>query len=144
MSEEEEKALQPLSNELTPEQRAYQAYNYQIAGHDWITIAERCGYSSASVAKRAVNTLISSARGSISDETKKETIDKELTRLDSLQSAYYQSALDGDYKATELVLKIMVHRAKLLQLGEEQIASNRTIIITSEEYAERLKEIADE
>lgn len=129
---------------LTPEQRAYQAYNYRIAGHDWSVIAERCGYKTASEATRAVSNYISSAREEVTSEEKRKVIELELARLDALQAAVWDAALSGDTRSVDAALKVMMHRARILQLGEEQVTSNRTIIITSEEYVERLKELSDE
>jgi AraC-like DNA-binding protein len=129
---------------LTAEERAYQAYNLRVAGHDWATIAQRIGYDSPSSANRDVSHLISKARGYISDERKMEIAEMELARLDALQAAYWDAALQMDHKSADLVLKFMIHRARLSQLFEEHTTSSRTIIVTSEDYVERLKEIAEE
>jgi hypothetical protein len=129
---------------LTAEQRAYQAYNYRVAGHDWTTIAERCGYKTGSEAGRAVANYISVAREEVSVDEKRKVIELELARLDALQAAVWDAALAGDTRSVDAALKVMTHRARILMLGEEQVSSNRTIIITSEEYVERLKELSDE
>lgn len=143
MSEDSE--FQEIVVQLTEEERAYQAYGLRIAGNNWATIAEKVGYDSAAMASRKVKTLISKAHGAVSDERKAEIIEMELARLDALQAAYWDSAIGLDHKSADMVLKFMIHRARLAQLFEEsQATSSRTIIIASEDYVEQLKEIAGE
>lgn len=143
MSDDSE--FQQIVVQLTDEERAYQAYTLRIAGHDWSAIASRVGYDSATVANRKVKHLIDKAHKAVTDDRRMEIVELELARLDALQAAVWDSALSGDVRSVDSALKVMMHRARLLQLGEEsQAATSRTIIITSDEYVEQLKEIAKE
>lgn len=129
---------------LSPEERGYQAYGLRIQGKTWQEIAYTLGYDSASHARRAVNILLSQARDAITEEQRTEIINLELDRLDVLQTAFWSQALGGDNKSADTVLKIMMHRARLARLGDEAAASARTVIVTSEDYIARLKELSEE
>jgi hypothetical protein len=128
---------------VTMEELAYRAYDMRVKGHTWTDIAVELGYSSPVDAHRKVTLLIKSAGVALNEERKEEIIQLELDRLDALQVAFYPTALAGDYKSAETVLKIMSHRAKLLQLGEERVETTRTVIVTDQNYLQILKEIAE-
>lgn len=130
--------------QVSPEENAYRAYVLRAKGKNWQEIAKELGYPDASAAARNVNHFISKARDSISDDRKAEIINLELFRLDALQAAVWDMAIAGDTKSVDSVLKVMAHRARLLQLGEESHTTNRTVIITDSNYVARLKELAEE
>jgi hypothetical protein len=70
-------------------------------------------------------------------------VELELDRLNALQNAVWGMALSGELKAIETTLKIMQHRARLLQLGEEsKDSSNTTVIVAGEDYVETLRGMA--
>lgn len=85
-------------------------------------------------AQRDVVAALESIRANIA-ETAEEVLVMELLRLDQLQSSHWTKALDGDARATELVLKVMERRDALLGLSlfgpswfaEKTGATTRTI-----------------
>jgi heme oxygenase len=128
---------------ITPEELAYRAYQMRVKGYSWAHIAEEYGYTGPMDAHRKVTYLIKAAGAALSDERKEEILDLELARLDELQRAYYQSGIDGDLKAAEFVLKVMNHRAKLARLGEEQVQTTQTVIVTDSNYLSALQGLAE-
>jgi DNA-binding PucR family transcriptional regulator len=83
-------------------------------GRTWQEIARSIGYASASGA--------SDAYARASSRVVAEGIDElralENDRLDALHTAVWDKALEGDYKALEIVLKIMDRRSRLLGLDQ--------------------------
>lgn len=59
----------------------------------------------------------------------------EAFRLDRLMLAYFERAENGDMKATELVLKLMDHRAKILGLAKpEEMNVTATMIFKEKDH----------
>jgi hypothetical protein len=129
--------------EIEPD--AYRAYVMRQAGSAWGEVASECGYSSAKSAQVAVTSYLQ--RGAIAkgDQWRNEALDLELDRLDTLQLVAWDQAMGGDLKAIETVLKIMSHRAKLLQLDmpTDNTAGTKTLIVMgdSEQYVESLRSL---
>lgn len=128
---------------ISKEEMAYRGYELRISGADWTAIAQELGYNDGAHARSQITALINKAKASLSMERKAEIIELELDRLDQLQLAVWPSAMTGDTKSIDSALKIMVHRAKLLQLGEEKPETTRTVIVTSSDYIERLREVSE-
>lgn len=74
-------------------------------------IAQKMG-----VTPRTVNTWISEAIRDIPREEADLLRRIEMDRLDALQAAQWSAAMAGDYRATDLVLKVMERRARLPDL----------------------------
>lgn len=126
------------------QEMAFQAYTLRVEGRSWLEIAKKVGYDSPSNAAKSVGQMINAARSVVTDEQRQQVMDLELARLDAMQAGLWGSAISGDTRSVDSVLKIMIHRAKLLQLGETQDGTGtRTVIITSDQYVERLKELAE-
>jgi len=135
--------LIPIDNIQSKEDQAYRAYKKRLSGESWSDIANSLRYPNPTKAKREVDNLIAKAAHVATDEMRREVVVLELDRLDALQSAVWGMAIGGDLKAVDSVLKIMGHRARLLQLGEEAHGNTvNTIIVSSDDYAESLKEIS--
>lgn len=84
----------------------------------------------------------------LAETTRQELLALELARLDNLQSANWDMALQGDTRAGELCLKVMDRRAKLLGIDQNQTedtAKVQTVVVTGtpEGYVEALRSIAD-
>lgn len=133
--------LIPLNAE-SREERAYHAYQMRLAGYDWNAIAKKMDFKSASYVQNEVNLLIKKAMNEAAEDRRSEIVGLELDRLDALQNAVWGVALTGDIKAIEASLKIMAHRARLLQLGQDNASATSTIIVAGDRYVDTLKEIA--
>lgn len=92
--------------------RRGKAIALRLAGMDWQTIADRLDYSSRAAACVDVNRALEAnlAEQSQAADTLRET---ETLRLDRLQAAAWPSAVKGDLKAIETVLKVIDRRVKL-------------------------------
>jgi Helix-turn-helix domain len=80
------------------------------------------GYTFEQIAKHmrlsmtTVHGYVVEALREIPAETAAEVLRPELQRLDNLLSAHYEHAIDGSFSATELVLRVIEKRARLLGL----------------------------
>lgn len=102
---------------MTPERarRAAEVLRYREAGLGFEYIADRLGIA------------VSTAHGDYRDairETFREDAESlaaiEGKRLDRLQAAHWVKAVEGNVKATEVVLKVMERRARLFGLDRPQ------------------------
>lgn len=93
-------------------ERRAQAITLRIAGMDWQSIADRLGYNSRGAACQDVARALEAnlAEQSQAADTLREV---ESLRLDRLQAAAWPSAVKGDLKAIETVLKVIDRRVKL-------------------------------
>jgi hypothetical protein len=122
---EEKKRLKIVTSEETEldfKQRDARVFELRIQGHTFDQIAGEVGYSGPSGAWQAYQRIKS--------ETIFESIDEarqlELMRLDEMQLAVWDRAINGDLPAAHCVLKIMDRRAKLLGLDKpEKVEVNR-------------------
>lgn len=92
--------------------RRGKAIALRLAGMDWQTIADRLDYASRAAACVDVNRALEAnlAEQSQAADTLREV---ESQRLDRLQAAAWPSAVKGDLKAIETVLKVIDRRVKL-------------------------------
>jgi hypothetical protein len=132
--------------EIEPD-NAYRAYLMRQAGNPWGDVADECGYSSAKSAQVAVTGYLQRGAMARSEQWRSEALDLELDRLDTLQLVAWDQAMGGDLKAVETVLKIMSHRAKLLQLDVpvDSSVGTKTLIVMgdSEQYVESLRTLVE-
>jgi hypothetical protein len=126
---------------------AYDAYVMRQAGYSWGQVAEKCGYSTAKSAQVAVTGYLQRGALAKSEQWRNEALELELDRLDTLQLVVWPEAMGGDLKAVETILKIMNHRAKLLQLDvpSDKNDGARTLIVmgNTEEYVESLRSLVE-
>lgn len=101
----------PLAKRAQVAQRRAQAIALRVAGMDWQAIADRLGYSSRGAACQDVGRAMEKHRA---EEAAQVEMLRHIVgqRLDRLQAAYWPSALKGDTKAADIVLKVLAQRAK--------------------------------
>ncbi|MEV3895321.1 hypothetical protein [Streptomyces anulatus] len=97
-------------------ERRIQALQLHLAGVDYRTIAKQVGYADGAAAQKAVDRAIeeSIARGHEDIDTIRT---REVLRYNRLQAAHWGKAVKGDTKASEIVLKCMAGRERLLDLA---------------------------
>ena len=134
--------LVKISSIKTAEEKAYAAYRLRLGGASHAEIAQTLAYASTYALVTYIRNLVTKAMNVADADRKQEVIDLELDRLDALQNAVWGLAMTGDTKAVDSVLKVMNHRAKLLSLGEEQIKTTNAVIVSSDNYAQSLREIS--
>lgn len=93
-------------------ERRRKAITLRLAGMDWQSIADQLGYADRGAACKDVNRALEAnlAEQSQAADTLREV---ETLRLDRLQAAAWPSAVKGDLKAIETVLKVIDRRVKL-------------------------------
>jgi hypothetical protein len=122
---EEKKCLKIVTSEqadLDFKKRDARVYELRIQGHTFDQIAGEVGYSGPSGAWQAYQRIKSESIFESVDEARQ----LELMRLDEMQLAVWENAINGDLPSANCVLKIMDRRAKLLGLDKpEKIEVNK-------------------
>ena len=99
---------------LTAAERRREAVRLRREGETLDRIADELGCSRPAVIKH-----IRTALADLAESTQAETVEWraiELERLDALQRAIWDKAMDGDVAAIDRMLRIMERRSKLLAL----------------------------
>jgi hypothetical protein len=96
-------------------ERRKQLAQMKLAGVDWATIADRCGYSSAQTAMNDWQTVRNRTRAELRSSVE-EARWLEVNRLDRLQAAVWPKAMKGDTKAADTAHRLIVSRCKILGL----------------------------
>lgn len=125
------------------ESLAVTAHQLRLSGLPWRQVAEQAGYTDAKVAQTCVRQYLQRAAIEKGEAARREALELELARLDALQEAVWPTAMNGDTRAVDTVLKIMNSRAKLLQLEghDDRVVEQKTLIITGtqDEFVEALQ-----
>jgi len=95
-------------------QRAAQAVELRLAGYSFSKIAETLGYADQSGAYRAVKRSIEREI----QEPSEALLKTEIVRLEKLQQAVWNNALNGHLGAIDRLLKIMERKGKLQGLDK--------------------------
>lgn len=129
------------------ESKAEQAYLMIRAGDSPSNVARELGYASSKEVGRAVRERMASEAQGLSSEERDGILMMELDRLNALQRAHWDSAMFGDPKSTDIVLKIITLRAKLTGVDQPDAQSGQNTVLivggNEETYIERLKGMAD-
>ncbi len=136
-----------LSADATKEERIAHAHKLRLMGKTWKEIKDACGYASDDVARLQVRAWMQKAAQEMEQITRSEHLAMELDRLDTLQDAVWDAAVTGDKKAMDSVIRIVQLRSRLLGLDNittEVNSSVQTIVVTQDEYVQKLKTIAGE
>ena len=133
--------------EVVAYERARDAHRLRLGGLDWDVIATSTGYADGRIARLAVHAHLQKAAIEQAPEQRKHDLQLELDRLDRLQAAYWDAALDGDVHAAALVLKISAQRSDLLGFDrtDDLMAKPEVIVIggTPEEYTAGLRAVVE-
>ena len=122
----------PLHETIEKERKVLEL---RLAHQSWENIAKAVGYASAGAAHNAYTRALKRTLQEPADEIRQQ----ERERLDRLASIHYRNALTGDATATQLLLKIMDRRAKLL--GLDAPAKQQVEVTTYEGGGELDREI---
>ncbi len=105
-----------MARNITPEpeqiERENKVLELRSQSFTWRAIADAVGYASGAGALKAYMRAIKRQQ----QEPVEAALFMELTRLDELQSTYWEPAVQGNMRAGEFVLRIMDRRAKFLGL----------------------------
>ena len=124
MSEEKKrlKLVNSEESELDLKRRDTRVFELRIQGNTFEQIAQEVGFGGPSGAWQAYERIKNELIFESVDEARK----LELMRLDELQFALWDRAINGDLPAANCVLKIMDRRAKLLGLDKpEKVEVNK-------------------
>lgn len=151
MSKDEEPKLslvrEPATGEIM-QSRADEAYERKMAGQSLTDIAGELGYNSGAEVAQAIRQRMRSEAKFLDEDDRDGILALELARLDKLQFAVWPSAVYGDPKAVDLVLKIMTLRMRVTGVDQpDASAGKHTVLViggNEESYVQALKEASDE
>ena len=108
-------ALGPVSGAkaIATLKRQAEALRLRESGMDLHGIAEELGYADPSGAYRAIQTALHTI---LPEQTRDEYRCLEVARIDELQGAFWERAMQGDAKAAGVVLRCVAARSRLLGL----------------------------
>lgn len=125
-------------------QLAMEALKLRRGGLDWWDIAERLRVT-PKVAKEAVASGIKAAAELVDTASKAELLQMEVLRIDSLQQANWQAAMNGDVRAGAFILSLIKERVSMLGLDSQEVntLTVNTVVVpgASEEYIAALRAI---
>lgn len=96
-------------------ERRKQMFQMKMAGVDWATIADRCGYSSSEYAQTDYQRVRNRSRAELRTSVE-EARWLEVSRLDRIQAAVWPKAMKGDTKAADTAHRVIITRCKILGL----------------------------
>lgn len=119
-------------------ERPYRAYRLKRAGHNWEVIAMMENYPTWQAARADVKRYTEEGASLVADWRRQELLEMEVSRLDALQAAIWESAMKGNLPAVNSVVSIVVTRTKLLRLDEdirddEKELEGRTVVVPNDE-----------
>ncbi|WP_075723248.1 sigma factor-like helix-turn-helix DNA-binding protein [Corynebacterium stationis] len=129
---------------LELQHRKKEALQLRLEGMTYAEIAERMGKSLSTVHGYVTDSL-----AEVTKEYAQQLRDLEAARLDALQHAVWERAIDGDLSAMDRVIKIMDRRARLLGLdAPQQVAVNNGVDVDIDGAVDKLiavamREVAD-
>ena len=139
---ENKKRLKIVSSEESEAEmrrRDARVYELRIQGNTFEQIASEVGYSGPSGAWQAHQRI----KSEWIFESIEEARQLELMRLDELQVAVWDRAINGDLPAAHCVLKIMDRRAKLLGLDKPEKIEVNKWDINAEDLDAEVERIVD-
>jgi hypothetical protein len=137
-------ALVPVPTWSNDEERHYSAHQERLKGKDWAQVARLCGYANEDSARIAVRAYLQRAADSLAEEHRMEALQAEISRLNTLQAAIWDQAVDGDLKAVAEVRNLVMARAKLKGLDREgEKVTNNTVVVTEADFVEIMRAHAE-
>lgn len=127
--------------------RAEAAYALRQAGKSNADIAAQLGYSSPQEVSKSISKHMKQEAAALTTEEREGILTMELSRLDKLHEALWPSALYGDPKAVDAILKVMDRRMKWTGTDQpDSSAGQGAILVISGEtgdYVQKLKELSE-
>ncbi len=130
------------------EHRADRAWHLRKQGKSLSDIAVLEGFSSPAEVHRAIARRMESQAQAITSLERQTILAMELELLGDLQAAHIESALYGDIKSGEFILKIMAQRMKYLQLDQPDAdTSQQTVLVVGQkesDYVTKLQSLVED
>lgn len=128
--------LESVPTWSTEEDRAYAAHKLRQQGKDWAQVARLTGYANPDTARMVVRSYLQKAAVELAVEHRQEMLQTEIARLDTLQAAIWDQAIEGDVKAVDSVIRIINARAKLLGIDQQSgdKVTNNTVVVSEKDF----------
>jgi len=146
MEDETSKEVEQAIEGALVSSRAEEAYRQKLSGSSLSEIADDLGYRSTTEVVHAINSLMKQGAVFITEAGRAGFLQMELDRLDILQTKAWPSAMTGDPRSIEAVLKIMDRRIKITGLDSVDTATQQNTVLViggqEQDYLQKLKELA--
>ena len=110
---------------VTAAERAYRCHRKRIQGLSWEQIAQQEGYPTAASAHSDVDRYIKEGRALVVEQSQREMLTLEVARLDAMQSALWERAMQGNVPSVNAVVNIIINRSRLIGLDANQMAETK-------------------
>jgi hypothetical protein len=145
--EDESKEVEAALDGVIVQHRADQAYEMRLAGKSPSEIANALGYENPQSVGRAILERFKHEATFLEDDERLGILNTELARLDKLQSALWDSALYGDVKSVDTVLKIIAMRMKITGVDQPDTTRGQNTVLVvggnEQSYIETLKQMTE-
>lgn len=131
-----------VPNEIVSEvERAYGAYQQRLRGWSWEKIAQVGMWPDAKSVAREVQLYLDEGKAVMAGFKRLEVLAVELARLDMLQDAVWDEAMNGKVPSVMAVLAIHKQRVSILGMDQpsEEGTVTPTVVVPSEDYIEQLR-----
>lgn len=133
VEEREDGQLLPF---VQSDDRSYRAAMARARGMDWAEIAELEEYNSPADARLSVTAYIQRAAMVIDEAQRVEALNMTMLRLDVLLQKAWAQVDQGDLKAIDTCLRIIMQQAKLWGFEDRtERVTNNTVIVRPEDFA---------
>lgn len=122
--------LDRANNQLEQAELAKRAYEMRISGKSWWDISKALGVNEHTAAN-LMHERLRKVSELVDEGSKRNLLITELERLDRLQSAVWEKAMEGDVKSISVALAVIDRRAKFLGLEEASsvnVTSNTIVV----------------
>lgn len=126
-------------------QREYRAYLAHQSGEGWDTIAVREQWATPEAARAAVRRYLKEGGVLASNWTRAEMFAIEIARLNALQTAVWEGAMEGKIPAVAMARQIIRDRIELLGLDQETDDAGlkaRTVVVYAEDEESYIASLA--
>lgn len=125
------------SEVVTAGERAYRCHCLRMAGKSWEDIAAEEGYPNGRAAMADVKRYLEEGASMIIESSSRQMLALEVSRLDALQSAIWDSAMAGSIPAVKMAMDLIRTRSTLVGLDPEKMAQEgeiaRTVVVMGED-----------
>lgn len=128
-------------------ERPFRAWKLLEQGFTWAQIAHAEGYESPGAAKYDVGRYMDEAKALVTDFSRREQLELDVQRLNTLQAVVWPQAMKGHLPAVKTVMDLIGMRLKAIGAydlpAEVEEQGPRTVVVAGDRYIDQLREIAE-
>lgn len=126
--------------------KAWQAYQFKLAGMTLTEIKERLGYRNNAAVAKAISEEMRANAQKLGKDDRETILSIEMARLEFMLNRIWEQVNYGDLKAVDAAVKIIALQARLTQLDQIDAATHTATVLVvggqEGDYIQKLKELA--